>query len=274
MYDQLTLQEKLKDERINLKMTMAEAEAATGISTSSISTYENTESDSSAFSPYAISKLAKLYNVSMDYLYGLIETKNHPNTDLYDLHLDDKTIDILKNGTFNHRLLCEFLSHPDFANFLTDMEIYVDGIISSQIQQLDLLTLVTREKILNEFQPKEDTVLKTLEAVQIPEDDYFRHRISEDVGKIAIDIRRRHRDDPDNSSAGPVVETFRKLLDKFSEMKGTEIDKFVVLWCDAMGINSNRLTPNERNAFISICKKSRLFQKTRQSERGKKKKDR
>ena len=54
-------------------------------------------------------ELAKFYGVSTDYLLGLTEQKNHPNTELDALHLGDDAIDVLKTGKFNHRLLSELI---------------------------------------------------------------------------------------------------------------------------------------------------------------------
>lgn len=87
----LSLQEKLKDERVNRHMTIAELEAATGISHSTLGKYES--DDCTDISPYNLAKLAKYYGVSMDYLLGLTENKNHPNTALSELHLSDAAVD-------------------------------------------------------------------------------------------------------------------------------------------------------------------------------------
>ena len=60
-------------------------------------------------------------NFSPDYLPGLPETKNHPDTDLHDLHLSDEMIDLLKSGKLNNRLLSEIALHKDFQRFLVDI---------------------------------------------------------------------------------------------------------------------------------------------------------
>jgi hypothetical protein len=44
---------------------------------------------------------------------------------------------LLKNGRINNRLLCELATHKDFIKFLADIEIYVDGIATIQIQNLN-----------------------------------------------------------------------------------------------------------------------------------------
>ena len=58
-------------------------------------------------SPFAIATLADFYGVSTDYLLGLTENKNHPNTELQSLHLSDDMVELLSSGKINNRLLCE-----------------------------------------------------------------------------------------------------------------------------------------------------------------------
>lgn len=47
--------------------------------------------------PFNLAKLAEYYDLSLDYLMGLTENKNHPNTSLHELHLNDSTVDLLKS---------------------------------------------------------------------------------------------------------------------------------------------------------------------------------
>ena len=53
-------------------------------------------------------------------------------------HLNDEMVTLLKSGRINNRLLCELATHKDFIKFLADIEIYVDGIATMQIQNLDV----------------------------------------------------------------------------------------------------------------------------------------
>ena len=90
MYVSLTIPERLKDLRTERGLDIAEVAKATGLSSSALSNYENDEGKD--ISHRAILALARFYGVSADYLLGLTETKNHPNADLADLHLNDNTI--------------------------------------------------------------------------------------------------------------------------------------------------------------------------------------
>ena len=87
MNTKLTIQEKLKDLRVERHLTLEQLAEETGISKSALGKYES--DDFKDISPFSIITLAKFYGVSTDYLLGLTETKNHPNADLHDLHLSD-----------------------------------------------------------------------------------------------------------------------------------------------------------------------------------------
>ena len=105
MYAKLSTQERLKDLRVERHLTLEQLAEETGLSKSALGKYES--DDYKDISPFAIAELAKFYGVSTDYLMGLTETKNHPNTALHELHLSDGMIDVLKSGQLNNRLLCE-----------------------------------------------------------------------------------------------------------------------------------------------------------------------
>lgn len=90
----LTIQEKLKDLRIEKGLTLEQLAEQTGISKSALGKYES--DDYKDISPFNLAAMAKFYSVSLDYLLGLSEQKNHPNTELQELHLSDNMLDLLK----------------------------------------------------------------------------------------------------------------------------------------------------------------------------------
>ena len=153
MYIKLTLQEKLKDERTSRHMTLAELEKATGIAKATLGKYES--DNCTDISPFNLAKLAEYYGLSMDYLMGLTENKNHPNTSLYELHLDDSTVDLLKSGAMNNRLLCELVCHPGFLRLMTDIEICIDRIADMRVQDMNLLLEKARQSVMEQRQPLE-----------------------------------------------------------------------------------------------------------------------
>ena len=94
MQVKLTIGERLKDLRVERKLTLEQLAAEVGISKSALGKYES--DNGKDISPYSILLLADYYGVSCDYLMGRTETKNHTNTALHELHLGDASIDVLR----------------------------------------------------------------------------------------------------------------------------------------------------------------------------------
>ena len=126
MQTELTLQEKLKDLRMERKLTLEQLAEQTKLSRSALGNYESDEERD--ISPFALKTLAKFYDVSTDYLLGLTENRKHPDADVASLHLSDEMIELLRSGKINNRLLCEIATHEGFEMLMADMEVYVDGL--------------------------------------------------------------------------------------------------------------------------------------------------
>ena len=140
MQTKLSIPERLKDLRVVDKhLTLEQLAEQTGLSKSALSKYES--DDYKDISPFAIATLAEFYGVSTDYLMGLSENKNHPNTELQALHLSDDMVALLSSGKINNRLLCEIATHENFQRLMTDIEIFVDRIADMRIAQMNLVDL-------------------------------------------------------------------------------------------------------------------------------------
>ena len=163
MQPKLTIQERLKDLRVERGLTLEQLSAETDISKSALGKYE--ADDFKDISPFSMVELAKFYGVSTDYLLGLTEQKNHPNTELDALHLGDDAIEVLRTGKFNHRLLSELVCHKDFQRFMLDTEIYVDRIADMRIKDMNTVLEATRQMVLMEHgESADDLYLHTLQA--------------------------------------------------------------------------------------------------------------
>ena len=168
MNTKLTIQEKLKDLRVERHLTLEQLAEETGLSKSALGKYES--DDFKDISPFSIVTLAKFYGVSTDYLLGLTETKNHPNADLHDLHLSDEVIELLKSGKLNNRLLSEMALHKDFQRFLVDIEIFVDRVADMRINAMNAILEANRKQIMEKHNPGEnDLYVRTLELAQVTE---------------------------------------------------------------------------------------------------------
>ena len=147
----LSIQERLKDLRVERGLTLGQLAEQTGLSKSALGSYET--EDFKDISHYALIRLAKFYGVTADYLLGLSEMKNHQNADLADLRLSDDMIELLKSGRVDNSLLCELAVHPDFPRLMADLEIYVNGIAGKQVQSANAIVDAVSATIMKQYNP-------------------------------------------------------------------------------------------------------------------------
>ena len=266
MQPKLTIQERLKDLRVERGLTLEQLSAETGISKSALGKYE--ADDFKDISPFSMVELAKFYGVSTDYLLGLTEQKNHPNTELDALHLGDDTIEVLRTGKFNHRLLSELICHKDFQRFMLDAEIYVDRIADMRVNDMNAVLEAVRQMALMKNGGEEnDLHLRTLEVAQIREDEYFGSLIADDLKGILRDIRNEHRPDTMTADETTLVATVQGQLQDAMNFEGSSKEKQVRALMATIGLDYDTLTKEEFVSIISGLKKSK-YMKNPISQRG------
>lgn len=267
MQPKLTIQERLKDLRVERGLTLEQLSAETGISKSALGKYE--ADDFKDISPFSMVELAKFYGVSTDYLLGLTEQKNHPNTELDALHLGDDAIEVLRTGKFNHRLLSELICHKDFQRFMLDAEIYVDRIADMRIKDMNTVLEATRQMVLMEHgEVADDLYLHTLKAAQIQEEEYFGHLVASDLSSILRDIREEHRTDALTADDDLSAAAVQKQLMEAVHFEGSSEEKKIRAYLATLGIDYDTLTKEEFVSLIGILKKSKHM-KSPISQRGK-----
>ena len=267
MQPKLTIQERLKDLRVERGLTLEQLSAETGISKSALGKYE--ADDFKDISPFSITGLAKFYGVSTDYLLGLTEQKNHPNTELDALHLGDDAIEILKTGKFNHRLLSELICHRDFQRFMLDAEIYVDRIADMRIKDMNaVLEAVRQMALMKNGGDENDLHLRTLQVAQIREDEYFGSLIADDLKDILRDIRSEHRPDTMTADESTFVGDMQNQLQDAMNFEGSSEEKQIRAFMATIGLDYDTLTKEEFVSIISGLKKSKYL-KSPISQRGK-----
>ena len=267
MQPKLTIQERLKDLRVERSLTLEQLSAETGISKSALGKYE--ADDFKDISPFSMVALAKFYGVSTDYLLGLTEQKNHPNTELDALHLGDDAIEVLRTGKFNHRLLSELICHKDFQRFMLDTEIYVDRIADMRVNDMNTVLEAVRQMALMKNDGEEnDLHLRTLEVAQIREDEYFGSLIADDLKDILRDIRNEHRPDTMTADETTLVATVQGQLQEAMNFEGSSEEKKIRAYLATIGLDYDALTKEEFVSLIGILKKSK-YMKNPISQRGK-----
>ena len=214
-------------------------------------------------------RIADALGVSTDYLLGMTETKNHPNTELHELGLSDGMIELLKSGKINNRLLCEMATHEGFRRFLVDTEIYVDRIADMRVNDMNAVLSATRRTILEQHNVGEDDLyVRTLELAQVSEDDFFSHVMHNDLDVIARDIRDNHqKDNTTADTASPAADAATKLEESM-RFEGSPQEKKARVFLAELGIDYDKLTGEEFVTLIGILEKSTLV-KSQSKQRGK-----
>ena len=267
MQPKLTIQERLKDLRVERGLTLEQLSAETGISKSALGKYE--ADDFKDISPFSMVALAKFYGVSTDYLLGLTEQKNHPNTELEALHLGDDAIEVLRTGKFNHRLLSELICHKDFQRFMLDTEIYVDRIADMRVNDMNaVLEAVRQMTLMKNGSEENDLHLRTLEVAQIREDEYFGSLIAGDLKDILRDIRSEHRPDTMTADETSLVATVQGQLQDAMNFEGSVEEKKAKALLATLGIDYDAITMEQFVNLIEVLKLSKHL-KTPISQRGK-----
>lgn len=267
MYVKLSIPERLKDLRVERHLTLEQLAAETGLSKSALGKYE--ADDYKDISPFAIATLADFYGVSADYLMGLTETKNHPNTALHELHLSDDMIDVLRDGKLNNRLLCEIVTHEGFRRFLVDAEIYIDRIADMRINDMNTILAAVRQQVMQEHDPGEnDLYVRTLEVAQIQESEYFSHIAAEDMGEILKDIREKHQTDTTTADTDSTASKVQRQLQEAANFEGSEQERQIRVFCAQLGIPYDKLTKEQFVNLIEVLKMSD-YMKSPISQQGK-----
>ena len=156
---ELSIQERLKDLRVERGLTLEQLEEQVNLSKSALGSYE--AKDFKDISHYAIIKLAKFYGVTADYLLGLSQTRNHPNADLADLRLSD---DMIEQGLIDEvkEIYQKYQSFPTAMQGLGYKEVveYLEGKISKDdmIEKIKQETRRYAKRQLTWFRKNKQTI--------------------------------------------------------------------------------------------------------------------
>ncbi|MCR5321695.1 MAG: helix-turn-helix domain-containing protein [Lachnospiraceae bacterium] len=264
----LTLQEKLKDLRTERKLSLDELAKETGLSRSALGSYE--VNDFKDISHSSIVTLAKYYGVPAEYLLCLTENKEDNLPEGSELKLDDQTLEILKSGTINNRLLCEMIKHPEFWKFMSDLEIYVDNLAGMQIRNLNSTVAAMRSQIKCEHEhdvPDSELYLRTLKACEINEIDYFDRLLFEDLKTISKDIRETHCHDKESGEENNPLKEVTDMVKEYATTKDPTKTTLTILG-KQLGMNFNKMEQSEVIFFSNIVQKYSTVYKSITSKKG------
>lgn len=241
MKTQISIQERLKDLRVEKGLTLEQLSQQTKIPASTLGSYE---SDDYKEIPHRnIIDLAKFYRVSADYLLGLTENRQLDNISISDLHLSDAALSLLKDRKINSLLLSELITHEQFRKLMLDLEIYVDGLADMQVKSLNFVVDTSRKALMKRHNPDEYNLqLNTLKAQHLELDEYFSHVIDDDMHTIIKDIRNAHKGDIDSAPPKTLTEYWEEILEKAEHFAGTSKQKLAYIFSQFL-----KIKPTEKN---------------------------
>ena len=265
---ELSIQERLKDLRVERGLTLEQLAEETHLSKSALGSYEG--DNLKDISHHALIQLAKVYEVTVDYLLGRSKTKNHPNADLADLRLSDDMIELLKSGRVDTSLLCELALHPDFPRLMADLEIYVNGVAVKQVQAANAIVDTMSATIMKRYNPGlTDPQLRQLVAAHIDDDSFCRYVIQQDINKITLDLRKAHKDDFFSVPEDNPLEDFLQTAEETAKEDSDPEQAALAFICKRLKLNLKKLSEEEKKWLKKIAQKSDLL-KNPNPQRGRK----
>jgi len=260
----LTLQEKLRDLREERQLRLADVEAATGIAATTLSRLETKEDTHTGYQEIAV--LARFYNVSADYLFGLTDNRLHRNVAIDELHLTDAAVETLKERKLNNRLASELISHPDAPSLFSAMEVYIDRKMLPQMNAMNVVYAVAEEAIKENCDvTDDDQTLRILQEAVVDEDEYLRYRITERFSALMKSLFDAHKKDALSDKQMDVIKDLKDGLQTYKEKKETEGAQRakLVLLCKQIGLNITKLTDEEIAVLVKALQDSDLYKKAK-----------
>jgi len=263
MKERLTLQEKLRDLRDEKKLTLSELSNATGIP---LSTLQRTEGQDDVRVGYQdIATLAKFYNVSTDYFFGLTDNRRHRNIEIDALSLSDAAIETLKSKKLNNRLVSELLSHPDFQQLLSAIEVYIDKKLLPHMNTMGAVYKMAETTVKENYAVEDnDEIMTFLQNSVIDEDEFLRFRISERFNEIIKSLFDAHRKDGLPPEQNEVINDMKGLVQSYLSDKKNAPDRAkMLLFAKQIGLNLSKLSDEEAYLLTEALKDSQAYKRVK-----------
>ena len=278
MHTKLTIPERLKDLRVSEKrMSLQELSDATGIPSSTLGNYEKDENVDISLGN--LLTLADFYHVSTDYLLCRTELREHTNKSVSDLHLNDDAVQILTDKKYNPRLLSELLTHENFKEFMTDLEIYIDGFNDKGIQIANAFLDVMRCKLTELGADSTDAFASVFDNSHIEAEQYYMNILSSDLKSIVSDLRNAHTKDSNTASGIDYQSMVKNIIDDFTSPTqiATEdnpeasndayINGLLLLFCKNLEMKITQLSVEEKQTLKEIFSRSKPAKEHRKRRR-------
>lgn len=258
----LTLGEKLKDLRTEKGLTLADVFEATNISTSTLQRMESDEDTRVGYQD--IASLARFYEVSADYLFGLTDNRQYRDAQMDELRLSDEAISALKSETLNNRLISEMISHEDFLPLLNAIEIFLDRKVMGQMHTMNAMYKFAEQTIRENVDIEgRDEVTMVLEQAVIEEDEYLLYRISQRFVSLMKSMFDDHKKDKLPTEYEGMLTDMKRQMQSYLDLKnhqGSERAR-LAFWAKQLELNITQLTDEELVVLIKALSKSKILKR-------------
>lgn len=252
----LTMQERINQLRKEKKWGMEDIERMTGISKS---TQQRYETNPMIYIPYQnLMRLAKLYDVSMDYMCGLTLHRKYREMPIDELSLTDGSVDFLRNNT-NVRLINELLSYKDLSDLLIAMEIFISGKMSENVKDMNTVFSIAEATIKSnvDTQPQDEAVA-LLRQAQIDNSEYLRFRITERFNTLLKDIYEE-RKQYNEENAISVSEIMKQNLEEILELRKTQEVTAFESFAKILGMDFTEIPKEKLEIFAEVLNMCDLY---------------
>ena len=223
----VSINERIKDLRVEKGLNLNELSAETGLPASTLSDYEQ---DYATVPHTSVITLADYFGVSADFLLGMTDVRLSETKEISDLHLSDKAIEKLKDERINSRLLSELIENDGFTDLMMDAESYVDGHVEDSIQLSNRLMELARNRITEKYNNPNDVTMNTLNHIHYAQEDYFAGVLTKDLIPILADIKTAHKKDPTTSDGGYSAEDILHIIEVVTNTKGGKRKKISAMY--------------------------------------------
>lgn len=243
-----TMGEKIKDLRVERRMTTKQLAQATGISEAVLNGLENDNGRDVGYS--RIIDLAKLFDVPTDFLLGFTESRITKNIELKSLGLTDKAIEVLLAKRQDNELLSKLIEHREFANLINAIDLYVRQLAAKSINTINNLAAVVQRGVENYSigagaPDRYDEAINYINETKVNEDEFLQYRITERFNQILRDLYAEHNAEEKervppiisdtNAMTGYMVEILDKV--KSGEVHLDSPEQAAMLLAERMGVS-------------------------------------
>ena len=146
---------------------------------------------------------------------------------------------------------------------MADLEIYIDGRASMQINSINSVAAFAKDEINGEYNPRDkEYFMRTPEAAKIKEDRYFHSVLHEDIDRIADDLRILHsinkKDTQVASDDAAGLSILIEILQKLKDFKGTPQEMKWQPFTLILGTDISKLNKQEKAVMQTLIKKGEM----------------